>query len=407
MTTSRIRLEDTTARRRWRLIGAAVTVVALMVQLPAAAESSSVADDEQALLYELNLARWDPAAYQAATGIDLEGALPRPPLALNSQLAASAAFKANEMADHDYFDHRSRVTGVWPNELARDHGYPLPAALDDDANNIESLHAGSPVPFNVLGSFAQSAGHRRHLFGQGWFGTHTEIGVGRSQTSNYWAVHTAYRNETDTFVTGVVFDDRNGNGRMDPGEGIAGVTVTVGDRSTTTGAGGGYAVRAGAGRHQVKARGGNFEGISSARVTVTDYNVGVDFVSGRSEPVVRDYQLCQGHEPTILGTGGDDVITGTPGDDVIHGLGGRDVIDGRGGNDVICGGAGRDKIRGGGGRDHIDGGGGIDKLYGQRGNDVLHAGPLNGGRITDVPDLLKGGPGRDTCSAGSHQVPCD
>ena len=71
-------------------------------------------------------------------------------------------------------------------------------------------------------------------------------------------------------------------------------------------------------------------------VRVDTYNVGVDFISGMSTPIVRAYQLCEGLEPTILGTSGNDILVGTPGRDVIHGLGGRDLIDGKGGEDVIC-----------------------------------------------------------------------
>ena len=51
---------------------------------------------------------------------------PRPPLAANDQLFDSAGFHAEEMATYDYFGHQSEVTGDWPNQMARDAGYPLP-----------------------------------------------------------------------------------------------------------------------------------------------------------------------------------------------------------------------------------------------------------------------------------------
>ncbi len=294
------------------------------------------AADRQQLVYEINLARWNPPAYGAAAGLVWNGVMARPPLALNDQLLESAQIKADEMAIHDYFAHRSEATGLWPNELARSAGYPLADDFKVEGNNIESLHSGSPAAFDVLGSFAKSPTHRVHLFGQSWFGNHREIGVGRSAIENFWAVHTAFRSDARPLLTGVVFADTNSNGRMDLGEGLTGVTVRVGDRTAVTNAGGGYSLQVEAGDHALTAFGGAFAGVASGEARVDQHNVGVDFISGDPEPVVRAYELCQGFEPSILGTSGDDVLVGTPGRDVIHGLGGRDLIDGRGGDDIIC-----------------------------------------------------------------------
>jgi putative cell wall-binding protein len=132
------------------------------------------------------------------------------------------------------------------------------------------------------------------------------------------------------FVTGVVFEDIDDDGLMDLGEGIGGITVTAGSTSTVTNAGGGYAIEVPAGTIAVSAT-----GIGSTSVTVGAHNVGVDFPVG-SVPVVRAYEQCQGLEPTMLGTSGDDILTATPGPDVIHGLGGVDMVVGLGADDVIC-----------------------------------------------------------------------
>jgi Ca2+-binding RTX toxin-like protein len=289
---------------------------------------------------------------------------------------------------------------MWPNELARSFGYGLPAGLADDANNIESLHWGSPIALNVLQSFAYSPGHRAHLFGEGWFGNAVEIGVGRAAPSNYWTVHTAFEEADDVFVTGVVFDDLDGDGRLDPGEGLPGVAVEVGPASVVlrgngaiarTDAGGAWTLQVDPGRHFVRVGDGDgFDGPSWATVRVTQWNVGLDFMSGHRRPVVREYALCAGLEPTILGTGGDDVIVGTDGWDVIHGLGGDDVIDGLDGRDVICGGTGDDVIKGRGGR---------DTLYGQYGADLL----IGGGNT----DIVNGGIGVDECITGETVKACE
>jgi Ca2+-binding RTX toxin-like protein len=291
------------------------------------------------------------------------------------------------------------VTGDWPNELVRSFGYDLPGYFPDDANNIESLHSGSPDPFAVLGSLIGSPGHRPHVLGEGWFGTHHEVGIGRSEAENVWAIHTAYREGLGALVTGTVFDDLDADGIMDAGEGLPGITVTVrGVGSTVTNGGGGYSIEVPGGSHRITAEGPGFSGTSSGEFTVIGYNIGADFVSGAGAPVIRDYQLCGGREPTILGTDGDDVIYGTDGRDIIHGLGGDDVIYGLRGNDVICGGNGADVVRGGGGRDRIIGGSSDDTLRGGWRDDTLKGGWGE--------DTLVGGGGEDTCLAGERLTGC-
>ncbi len=292
--------------------------------------------------------------------------MPGPPLAVNDALAAAAWFRSGEMAEFDYFAHQSPVTGDWPNAVARDHGYPLPSWWPDDANNIESVHRGNPSLLGVLQSFVNSPSHRSHLMGQGWFATHREIGVGARLDERVWTVLTATDGSGGVFLTGVVYDDANDNGRMDLGEGLEGVTVAAGTLSTLTNAGGGWTLAVSPGRHRVSASGAPFRGEASAVVRVDQFNIEVDFVSasGRASAgrvQVFAYKTCAGRTPTILGTGGDDLISGTPGIDVIFGGGGDDVIDGGGGNDVICGGPGSDVLIGGPGHDILGGGGGADR----------------------------------------------
>jgi Ca2+-binding RTX toxin-like protein len=366
------------------ILGLAATAT---VRVSASADAAvDPAIEAQLVVYEINRARRSPAAFAIESNITLpEPVSPRPPVAVNSQLEASAEFKANEMAAFSYFAHQSTATGKWPNWLARDNGYPLPGWWSDDANYIESLNSGSTVPIRVVGSFAGSPSHRRHIFGEGTFADYLEIGVGRSNSANYWAVHTAPRETPVLFVTGVVFVDDDGDGLLDLGEGLPNVTVEAAGKQTKTNAGGGYAVEVAPGTHTVSASGPGLNGVVSARFTVVSHNVGVDFVSSRA--VVFPYELCQGVEPTILGTDGSDVIEGTDGRDVIHGFGGDDLIYGLGGDDLICGGPGDDSINSGSGNDTIFGGSGDDTILGKAGGDTIRGGPGN--------DLLDGGSGRD------------
>jgi Ca2+-binding RTX toxin-like protein len=325
----------TTHRGRLALLIATGVVAGAFQFSPTADAAVDPAIEAQLVVYEINRARRSPANFANEAQITIPEVAPRPPVAISPLLGASADFKANEMAAFSYFAHQSQATGKWPNQLARENGYPLPDWWADDANYIESLNSGSVDPFLVIESFAKSPSHRRHIFGEGTFADFGEIGVGRSSTSNYWAVHTATRDTTALFVTGVVFIDDDGDGRLDLGEGLANVTVEVDGTTVETNAGGGYAIQLERGRHTISASGPGLDGPITAVFEIVDHNVGVDFVSDSA--VVYPYELCQGLEPTILGTDGPDVIVGTAGRDVIHGFGGDDLIYGVDGDDVICG----------------------------------------------------------------------
>ena len=257
----------------------------------------SVLAAEQEFVYLLNRARHDPVAYEIEQGlsVDLSYVDPRPPLAVNDSLFASARFHAEEMAEHDYFAHQSAVTGDWPNKMARDHGYALPSWYPVDGNNIESLAAGTwfttaIVVLNALivDEGVDPPGHRNHLLGIGDFwAASREIGVGYAYNSaayydHYWAVHATRTDPAGTFLTGVVYDDANGNKRYDAGEGLGGVAVAAGAYATTTNAAGGWALEVGEGTYTVSASGGALGGPASVDVSVVGDNVEVDFIAGRS-----------------------------------------------------------------------------------------------------------------------------
>lgn len=136
-------------------------------------------------------------------------------------------------------------------------------------------------------------------------------------------------------------------------------------------------------------------------------------------PATGEYH-CDGLEPTIIGTHGDDVINGTDGVDVIVGLGGDDTIMGLKGDDYICGGPGsdvlygnqgKDEIHGGDGADLIKGGFGADFLVGSAGFDVIYghdgedylAGAVGNDKLFggNHADELQAGAGTDTCKGGA------
>jgi hypothetical protein len=310
-------------------LGIGSAVLALLAALAGPAAEARAADpsaQEMHFVYEVNRARHDPPAWAAEYGlgsvvggdglpVSLVGVEPRPPLALAPLLVDSASFKGEEMAANDYFSHQSQVAPdfLWPNELARAFGYPLPQQvpvpgggfylLVDDSNQIESLACGyGPGAFDygqalnaVIGLIVDEGvpnlGHRVHLLAMDEFNAlFVEAGAGlgsnaASQCRNYWAFHTGIRAEVVAFLTGVAYDDANANQRYDPGEGLAGVSVDAGGAETRTNAAGGYALAVPGGSHTVSCSGGGFVGLASAQVDVLGFNRAVDCLSGEGVQV--------------------------------------------------------------------------------------------------------------------------
>ena len=270
----------------------------LAIALPVAAQQEPD-NVEQLFIYELNRARNNPARFDQANNLaaDLSTVAPQPPLTVNYNLVASARFHADEMATFNYFAHQSAVTGDWPNKMARDHGYPLPSFYPNDQNNIESIAAGNLIDtaLAALVLLIEDAGvvppgHRIHLLGiNAFFAGHREIGVGHafnlaSDFDHYWAIHTGVRDASvaaPQFLTGVVFNDVNGNRRYDLAEGLAGVNVSNGVTTVQTNGAGGWSMFVAPGVYTLTASGGNLVGTPSAKVSVASgVNVEVDFISG-------------------------------------------------------------------------------------------------------------------------------
>jgi hypothetical protein len=273
----------------------------------------SVSAEEQHFIYLLNLARHDPAGYQreANVPVDLSSIVSRPPLAVNDSLLQAADQRADEMARHDYVAHRSPITGAWPNQVARSHGYELPSNWPDDQNFIESIAAGdwygqaqAALEALIVDQGLPSALHRRHLLGVDEFYAHNrEIGVGlasepQSSYGHYWAVEIARREPEGAFLTGVVFDDANANRRYDVGEGLPGVTVQTADRTTQTNAGGGFSLTVpSAGWYRILASGPGLAVPVTGSTLVAEDNVHVEVVSG-----IRGVYLNFAAQPTSAWT---------------------------------------------------------------------------------------------------------
>jgi hypothetical protein len=240
---------------------------------------------EELFLVELNAARANPAAYGASIGVDLSGVAPAPPLAMNQVLARTAHVHSQDMNAHGYFAHTT-LNGInpgqrlaragfawtsWHESIAGGPSYPTPA----DALQALIVDAGIP-----------DLGHRRHLLAmdpvlQG----QTQVGIGVVQNGarpldNYYTIDTASTTNARPYLTGVIYNDANGNGRYDLGEGLAGVTITVSGpqrASITDFNSGGYSLQLTPGVYTVTAHGGSLGRAITRTVAIGSVNVELDF----------------------------------------------------------------------------------------------------------------------------------
>ena len=98
------------------------------------------------------------------------------------------------------------------------------------------------------------------------------------------------RSDSPVFLVGVAYDDADGNGICDPGEGIPGIKVmpASGNRYAVTSASGGYAIpfAAGPGNSSVTFSGGGLAAPVTRAFSMTTANVKVDLVTVPALPDV-------------------------------------------------------------------------------------------------------------------------
>lgn len=304
------------------------------------------------------------------------------PLAFDTDLNDAADNHNAWMIATDTFSHTGSG-GSNPGQRMTAEGYSFTGSWTW-GENIAWGTTRSPVGYQdevqlLHTNLMNSAGHKANLLNANF----REVGLGVA-VGEYGGREGAFVTEdfaktgSSVFVTGVAFDDKDGDRFYDPGEGMGGLTVTVKNIASgqtltaTTMDAGGYDVALSSGTYSV-----TFSGASiatwSKQVTVGSSNMKVDLVdpdSGSSEPPPPPPP----GPVAITGTAYSETIQGTAGDDAIYALGGSDFVYGLAGNDRVEGGTGSDRLYGGDGNDTLLGGDSTDTLYGGMGLDVLTGG---------------------------------
>ncbi|NDV63553.1 CAP domain-containing protein [Puniceicoccales bacterium CK1056] len=229
-------------------------------------------DWEQYLLELVNRARADPIAEASRYGLaDLnegltEGAItsaPKQPLVLNPFLIVSSRAHSQWMVDNDTFSHLGQ-DNTSPTQRMIDFGYPLEGSWGTGENiaaflGWKSGQRTSTINFHHEGLFL-SADHRENILGPEF----DEVGIGEAigayvlDGSEYPVSSLMTQNfgfsggspvPDSHFLTGVVYEDLDGNGFYTPGEGVGGIEIVPDSGSwfAVTSSSGGYAFPVGLG----------------------------------------------------------------------------------------------------------------------------------------------------------------
>lgn len=281
-------------------------------------------NSEQYLLELINIARANPAGEgQMLAGIqdpeiqryynhysvdanklrsDFAGYAAKPPLALNAKLMASSRQQSLDQAQHGFQGHDGS-DGSHFDQRITNQGYSWGGLGENVFSYVEDPffgHVGLIADWGV-----PSLDHRNNLLNlDANFPMYKEVGIScvSSSIANFGPLvitedFGAPQDTNSAFLVGVIYNDLNGNGAYDEGEGLAGVTVMPdgGDYYTTTTASGGYQIPlpTGRGTLTVTASGA---GLGAARVKSINYvgatNVKVDFTpADAAGPVVPQVEI--------------------------------------------------------------------------------------------------------------------
>jgi uncharacterized protein YkwD len=251
---------------------------------------------EQLFLERLNDARADPAAYGASIGLDLSGVAPSQPLAFSTLLVQAAQQHSQDMNARNYFSHYT-PEGLGPGQRITNAGFTWTGYGESIAGGTAFPDNGAALAGLIIDSGVYDLGHRRHLLAMdALYANQNQVGIGIVQggtgvLANYYTIDTAAGLDTRPFLTGVVFNDLNGNSKYDLGEGLAGVTITVaGVGSFTDFDSGGYATQLNPGTYTVTASGGGLTSPITRTVTVGTTNYRLNFSTQDNSYIQKLYQ---------------------------------------------------------------------------------------------------------------------
>jgi serralysin len=300
------------------------------------------------------------------------------PLAFDGSLNTAAEGHSQWMINNDIFSHTGSGGSNAGQRMAA-AGYVFSGSWSW-GENIAWATTRAPTGYQdevqlLHTNLMNSSGHRANILNGDYreVGIGVEIGAYKTYDSAAFVTQGFAKTATNPFLTGVAFDDLDGDRFYDVGEGLRGITVTATNMATqqvyttTTMDAGGYDLTLAPGSYSITFSGGGVATSAAQPVTINTQNIKVDLI----DPTMSsgDQQTSSPPPPpptlnpaTITGTSYSETLYGTSGSDTIHGLGGADKLYGQQGNDRLEGGSGNDYLYGGDGHDVLVGGSGYDNF---------------------------------------------
>ena len=262
-------------------------------------DSGDPTANEQYVLEIINRARANPAAEGTRLGIDINAGLPagqtataKPPLAMNKILLGTARTHSADMYTRKFFAHTNPDLKD-PFQRMNAAGYNFNSAGENIAassnNSADALEDNLMVDKGDIG-----VGHRVNLLNTDPSTPFREIGIGYFSGAapitgslqvgvnglKDFLTQDFGMTAVGPFIVGVVYKDANTNNFYDPGEGLAGVTITPdsGNFFAITGTAGGFAIPVGTtGTVMLTATGGALTAPLTMKVNLAGVNVKADF----------------------------------------------------------------------------------------------------------------------------------
>jgi hypothetical protein len=300
-------------RREIRRLGFCPLLLAVLCLFAADSQAAPIqpTEIEQYLLELINRARANPTGEAARYGIDLNEAppgvnlnispAPKQPMAFNFYLNDATDKHGQWMLDNDLFQHAGEG-GSQPSQRGAAAGYSLgttwaygenlgwkgnTGSAPDVWDYVDQLHEGLFVDTPIA-----DRGHRVNMLKESYkeAGISVLTGLFAEGGRNYQSV--MLTNDfaftgTQSFLTGVVFDDFDGTQFYSPiGEGLSDIRVLA--RSTTTGqlfqtttfATGGYTLPLSSGTYDVFFSGGDLPTTAFTGIPIGAQNVKLDVIAG-------------------------------------------------------------------------------------------------------------------------------
>jgi len=305
---------------------------------------------EQLFLERVNAARLDPLGEAARQGIALNEGLapdripgtPVQALAPNAQIQQAAADHAQWILDTDTFQHEG-AGGSSPGDRMEAAGYVFNGSWSW-GENLAWL--GSTGPIDPVGAISAhhdglyaSPGHRVNMFAAQFreTGVSQERGI-FTQDGRDWnasvLTHKFGLSGSSVLLTGVIYDDDDGEGVYSVTEGRDAVAVAAADATAATWAAGGYSLALDS-DPAVSVTLGSGAGAIKVTVDLSGDNVKLDLLNGNRILTSGDVILGEGARDVQMLGAVDNSVTGNALDNVFHVGRGDNVIAGGGGIDRV------------------------------------------------------------------------